>query len=341
MKRSLLLGLLAMLATFLTATAGADIPAWQVENGSPSPVELPSAKGFIRTPGPQNVQMQVTESGQLRISWDPYPATTGFIKIYQSPTPDSLGSAAWTLLTSMQVSNTEYLFDPGSGGFYYLVYDPAGIMPERFVFVEGGTTAGITVGNFYIDKYELTVGGVGGGGSMPLNYISWFEIIVYCNQLSLQEGLTPCYSYDVYGTNPANWPWWSYADSDQAYSYYCNWAANGYRMPSLNEWRYAALGGIYSLGFNWSGSNNPWEVAWYNGNAQYNPQPVGLLMPNELGLYDMSGNMSEWVWEGGSRRYILGGSVTSFSNECTIWSYADAFAINDFYYLGVRLCRTY
>ncbi|MCB5246564.1 MAG: chitobiase/beta-hexosaminidase C-terminal domain-containing protein, partial [Candidatus Cloacimonetes bacterium] len=88
--------------------------------------------------------------------------------------------------------------------------------PENFVFVPGGTiypaegiyTDGLTVTSFYIDKYELTnaeweaVMGSGGGDNYPHACVSWFGAIEYCNRRSLQEGLTPCYSYLDYGTNP-------------------------------------------------------------------------------------------------------------------------------------------
>ena len=73
-----------------------------------------------------------------------------------------------------------------------------------------------------------------------------------------------------------------------------------FRLLTEAEWEYAARGGLYSRGYKFAGSDNIDDVAWYNGNSNSVPQPVGTKVPNELGLYDMSGNINEWVedWYG-------------------------------------------
>jgi formylglycine-generating enzyme required for sulfatase activity len=75
-----------------------------------------------------------------------------------------------------------------------------------------------------------------------------------------------------------------------------------YRLPTEAEWEYAAHGGNKSLRYTYSGSNNMDEVAWYSSNASAHTHPVGQKKPNELGIYDMSGNVSEWC----SDRYDKG-----------------------------------
>ena len=117
-----------------------------------------------------------------------------------------------------------------------------------------------------------------------------------------------------------------------------------FRLPTEAEWEYAARGGKYSQGFKYAGSNNIDDVAWYRGttsqvygSADYGTQTVATKAPNELGLYDMSGNVQEWCqdWFGqnyysssptndptgpgaGSYRVIRGGAFNSFDRWCRV-----------------------
>jgi formylglycine-generating enzyme required for sulfatase activity len=117
-----------------------------------------------------------------------------------------------------------------------------------------------------------------GRGKRPVVGVDWYDAIAYCNWLSEEEALAPCYSGKGKLTQ-------------------CDFSANGYRLPTEAEWEYAARGGLKSQGYSFAGSNNPDEVAWYDENAGGETHPVGQKKPNELGLYDMSGNMFEWCWD--------------------------------------------
>jgi formylglycine-generating enzyme required for sulfatase activity len=120
-----------------------------------------------------------------------------------------------------------------------------------------------------------------------------------------------------------------------------------FRLPTESEWEYAARGGNKSRGYKYSGSNSIGEVAWYYGNSGSKTHPVATKSPNELGIYDMSGNVWEWtsdIWCGdynssrsGSYRVDRGGGWSFDARYCRVSSRNDrdpSYTIN---YLGLRL----
>lgn len=267
------------------------------------------------------------------------------------------------------------------GNYLYRVYADDGSsspMPETFIFVEGGTfnnsTSDITLNSFYIDKYELTqagyqaimginpASGFGVNDDFPVYYVSWYNAIEYCNRRSVWEGCTPCYTYSDYGTNPDDWPLGWNTDPNNHTNVVCSWTTNGYRLPTEMEWMFAAKGGNQTPSSNYpfySGSDDFYSVGWdwtNWGAANLSPHIVGCLAPNQLGIYDMSGNSWEWVWDiydsypsgsqdnptgasSGSLRIRRGGSWDGSALECSVFN-RDAYdATFSYHTIGFRICR--
>ena len=192
-------------------------------------------------------------------------------------------------------------------------------------------TRRVTLDGFYISRYPITqvnqlplrtdtvvrgyvelMGGnpsqFTGTNTRPVERVSWFDTIEYCIRLTNWANLhTSANLTQVYGTlaNISRTPVTSTVDSISYATFNVNWGANGFRLPTEAEWEYAARGGNNSPGnFVYAGSSNADQVAWYYESIRNSPlayggstQTVGLLQPNALGIYDMSGNVSEWVWD--------------------------------------------
>ena len=135
--------------------------------------------------------------------------------------------------------------------------------------------------------------GNSGGPNYPVTEISWYDALKWCNAKSLIDGLDPVYilkgQSDCFRSG-------EYGSEDAFHFIECCPKANGYRLPTDAEWEWAARGGCDSQGFTYAGSNDLSQVGWYAGNSCGQVHPVGMKASNELGLYDMSGNVKEWIW---------------------------------------------
>ena len=186
------------------------------------------------------------------------------------------------------------------------------------------------------------------GRDCPVENVSWFDAVRMANKLSERIGLEKCYEVTDEG---ASWK---------------NKDCVGWRLPTEAEWEYAARGGE---DYKYAGGNDIDAVGWYNENSMYRTQPVAQKKANGFGVYDMSGNVFEWVFDSGYSKYtstgsgyrdflytvddpvyvietkpgrVLRGGSWNFDKNFTRISYR--FAVNDTFRLnnlGFRLVRTH
>ncbi len=188
-------------------------------------------------------------------------------------------------------------------------------------------THSVTLSSFYLCKYEVTQAlwrAVMGnnpsrfkGNNLPVGWVSWDDCQTFISRLN-------------------------------------NLTGKDFRLPTEAEWEYAARGGNRSRGYKYSGSNVLSDVAWYEDNSGRKTHPVGSKSPNELGLYDMSGNVWEWCsdWYGTyssssqtnptgassvSRRVCRGGCWDGITRSCRSSNRYCLLPDDRDFYLGLRL----
>lgn len=250
---------------------------------------------------------------------------------------------------------------------------------DDLILIEGGAFVNTTsnyyqqsveVEDFYIGKYEVTqkqwldVLGYNPSAfvnlNAPVEMVTWYESIQYCNARSEKEGLSPYYNIDSDTIDSENI---SQYDNTK-WTVTINEEADGYRLPTAIEWEYAASGGQKSKNYIYSGSNDIEEVAWYWRNAgdtyiksswnwttisnnKNTTKTCGEKLPNELGLYDMSGNVREWCFDWykdsdipiGYYRVCKGGGWIGEVNSCEI-NYNGKFEASGLGAdQGLRVCR--
>ncbi len=239
------------------------------------------------------------------------------------------------------INSIEIVYDSPVG----IVLIPSGSYMRGDHFKEGGSgelpVHQVTLNSFYMDITSVTqsewksvmTGNTNGisatpshpdygiGHNHPVNGVSWYSVLVFCNRKSMAEGYDAVYVINN-STNPADWGDVPTTQNAAWDAVICKWHANGYRLPSEAEWEYAARGGLsgqrFPNGATISHSTNGdtqanYHSYWVGGVSFYSydvspttgnhpsykgkSSPVGSFSPNGYGLYDMSGNLNEWCWD--------------------------------------------
>ena len=163
----------------------------------------------------------------------------------------------------------------------------------------------VTLDDFYIGKYEVTER-------------LWRYVMSYNGITADGSAITPCLSDNQETANYLPVVTISYDDIVNIFLPRLNKiTGKQFRLPTEAEWEYAARGGRKSQGYKYSGSNNVDDVAWYWDNSPYTTHQVGTKQPNELGLYDMSGNVNEWCSDWYSYSYYSSSPTTNPTGPTT------------------------
>lgn len=262
---------------------------------------------------------------------------------------------------------------PANTQVYTAEYKKIPVANVAMVDIAGGTYNGISVGSFKIATTETTqecwLAVMGSNPShfkdnpaageeqlkRPVSNVSFYDILVFCNKLSVAKGLTPVYSING-SINTADW-------GDIPSGNDSNWNAvtedsnaNGYRLPHENEWMLAALGNnastypsdedtqkTYFAGC--IGNDKVSNYAWLKNNSEGKTHEVGKKAPNSYGLYDMSGNLWEWVFEkkdtDGAKRTRKGGDYSvEYLDQASVFTSWDIDSNASWDSMGFRVARS-
>lgn len=228
------------------------------------------------------------------------------------------------------------------------------VLIEGGTFEMGGNQEGtmdkpvhkVDVSSFYMSKYEVTNkeykkykpshSGYWSNDDYPVETVSWYDAVDYCNWRSVKEGFEKCYSGGGYST-------------------VLDISKNGYRLPTEAEWEYACRAGTTTK-YYW-GDDMDGNYCWHKSNSWNKIHPIGQKKPNGFDLYDMSGNVSEWCWDWcdyyeeksvnnpvgpstGTTRVFRGGSWFCSLISCESEVRSSTFPTETDDYIGFRVVRS-
>lgn len=303
--------------------------AWETPGESYN-VGFRVARSNISIAAPSNLSSSLNSKKEIVLTWtDNSNRENGYVIDKKSDE-----SSTWELNYASVGANTSTWTDPESsiGIYYYRVRAYISIYYSNYsnelsatiepsmILVPAGTFQMGQVGvaepvhevtithSFYMAKYETTqkewsdimgsspATGYGVGDNYPVYYVCWYDILVYCNKRSLAEGLNPCYVIND-ATDPSVWGSVPTAQDATWDAVECRWYENGYRLPTEAEREYAAR---YNDGrtYPWGETAPSSTLCNYDGNV-VSTTAVGSYPSgnSNLGLYDMAGNVWEWVWD--------------------------------------------
>lgn len=286
-------------------------------------------------------------------------------------------SGNWVPQCRVRVTAHDGTTPPAPPGMIYIPAGPFQMGDNLDGMGEAMPVHNVELDAFFMDKTEVakelwqqvqTWGNANGysigGGSFkgdrhPVQMVTWFDAVKWCNARSQKEGLTPCYYTDAAQTVIYK------SGSVGIANTMVKWTANGYRLPTEAEWEKAARGGTTGLRYPWgnditvahanySVSGNPWVT----GSTPYT-SPVGSYPANAYGLFDMAGNVWEWCWDwhsssyygtegsptnppgpvSGSHRVIRGGFWSYDASYCRVAFRIGGSPGSNVYYDGFRSVR--
>lgn len=341
--------------------------------------QISNVKAFMEG---KNLQIEYTLSGgsaskvDLYLSEDAGNTWQGPLKSVSGDVGNNISAGAgkkiyWEVLKDREILEGDKIAFKVRASFTQ-AYEPSVIWVEGGTFVMGNASSDggsvekpeheVTLDGFSIGKYELSVG----------EFRAFVEASGYKTEAELGDG---SYGYDGKSWNKiksANWRYtvdgFSLADKSHPVIHvswndavaYCKWLStqtgNKYRLPTEAEWEYAARGGKKSNRFTYSGSNILGDVGWYSDNSGSKTHAIGQKQANELGIYDMSGNVWEWCsdWfdekyyrrsleesptgpEKGKQRVVRGGCWRSDPNQIRTVFRSSATPTEGFYSIGFRI----